>query len=101
MRVLYVEFVNGFGGSLTALLDTVDALGREIEPILVIPYDPRPYRPIPSNLEVRVVSPFLDSVGGFGGTSALGKYVRGTVGWFRLLDQVVREVRPTIIHANN
>jgi len=101
MRVLYVEFVNGFGGSLTALLDTVSALGREIEPVLVIPYDPSPYRPIPSNLEVRVVTPSVVSLGASGRWSSLAGFVRTTMGWVRLLGEVVREVRPKLIHANN
>jgi glycosyltransferase involved in cell wall biosynthesis len=108
MRVLYVEFVTGFGGSLTALLDTVNALGGEIDPILVIPYDPSPHRPIPSNLEVRVVTPpalsLRDSRNGRGLTRYVRNtttWVRSTMNWVRLLDEVVREVRPALIHANN
>jgi len=101
MRVLYVEFATGFGGSLTALLDTVNALGRDIDPILVIPYDPSPYCPIPSNLEVRVVTPPALSLRDSRNVSVLTRYVPNTMSWVRLLDEVVREVRPDLIHANN
>jgi glycosyltransferase involved in cell wall biosynthesis len=101
MRVLYVESVPGFGGSLTTLLDTLDALGREIEPILVIPYDPRPYRPIPSHVEIRVVRPPENYGGDSGRWGKLTHYARWTRSWARVLDEIVREVKPALIHANN
>ncbi len=101
MRVLYVEFIKAFGGSLTTLLDTIDGLGPEIEPILVIPYDPRPYRAMPSNLEIRVVEPLEDSVSGSGKLPTMTRFYHWTRGWARRLDPVVREVGPALIHANN
>ena len=100
MRVLFIEFVPGFGGSLTALLDTVTALGDEIEPILVIPYDPRPYRPMPANLEIRVVSPPSLPARGSSRRSTVTWFVRNNIAWARLLDPIVREVRPDLIHGN-
>ncbi len=101
MRVIFVEFVTAFGGSLTTLLDLIDALGREIEPILVIPYDPRPYRSMPANLEIRVIRAPEDSNNGTDTWSSLTRYFHGTRRWVRLLDAVVREARPALIHANN
>lgn len=100
MRVLYAEFVAGFGGSLTAILDTVDAMGREIEPTLVLPYDPRPYRPVPANLELRVV-PQPKPMPGTGRLRGWNRLIRSNVAWARLLDPIVREVKPALIHANN
>jgi glycosyltransferase involved in cell wall biosynthesis len=102
MRVLYVEFANGFGGSLTAVLDTVNALAGEVEPILLIPYDPRPYCAIPPQLQLKIVSPPTMPPRRFPGKlGSLDRYVRQIMEWASVLDAVVRETKPDLIHANN
>lgn len=102
MRVLFVEFVPGFGGSLTAAIDTVNALGREIDPILMIPYDPAPYCRIPPHLEVKVVAPpTLPPRRIRGKLVSLMRDTRQIMKWVRLVDKVVCETKPALIHANN
>jgi glycosyltransferase involved in cell wall biosynthesis len=102
MRVLFVEFVPGFGGSLTAAIDTVNALGREIEPILMIPYDPTPYCRIPPHLQLKVVaSPTLPPRRVPGKLVSLFRDSRMIMKWVGLVDEVVRATKPALIHANN
>ena len=101
MRVLYVEFVNGFGGSLTCLLDTVQALPAGIEPILAIQYDPTPFRALPCGLRCEIVTVPYHRISGEGRHTKLARFVRGTYRWASVLDKLVQKLHPDLIHANN
>ena len=101
MRVAYVEMPNGFGGSLTAILDTVAYLPADVEPVLVLSYDPSPFCSPPQRLRCETLSlppadPERERRRG-----VLHNFVRFSHRWVKALVPLLRRLRPDVIHANN
>lgn len=102
MRVLYVEGVNAFGGSLTGILHLVRYLPDDVKPILLTSYDPSAYTDMPPRLVHRKVDiPNAPKVC-VGRVRGLLRYFRcGVRPWYQAVDKAIAEFKPDIIHANN
>ncbi len=56
MKVLYVETPTGYGGSMQSLLELIEYLPDEIEPVVAVPYDVGRYRAMPQAAAGNTVS---------------------------------------------
>lgn len=102
MRVMYVESVAGFGGSLTALLELIRQLPADVDPLLVIPYDPRSFTKLPPRLKCEVIPHTHNDM--YESCRSLRSYIllaKNITWWVLQLDRCVRRFRPHLIHANN
>jgi hypothetical protein len=50
MRILFLETPCGYGGSMQSLLELMEYLPDEIEPVVAVPYDVRQYRAVPKRV---------------------------------------------------
>ena len=102
MRILYVEAVNGFGGSLTGLLHLISALPENVEPVLITCYDPSRYLELPAGIIHRQVEiPARPKHPGHW-LPGLADYYRYDVRpWAQAVDQAIKDFQPDLIHANN
>ena len=102
MRVLYIENTPGFGGSLTGLLELIDHMPSEIEPILVSSFDVLPYVDLSNRIKyecVNIPQPPLVHSGIVRGLMTY--YQKSFRPWDKALDRIVRREKPDVIHANN
>lgn len=105
LKVLFVENVPGFGGSLTGMLHLVEAFPLEIEPILLCPFDPTKFVDVPQRLRVEIARVDVARTNrrptdGF--ARALWRFSwRNCRPWMREVVRVGREHKVDLIHANN
>jgi glycosyltransferase involved in cell wall biosynthesis len=96
MRVLYLETPTGYGGSMQSLLELMEYLPDEFEPVVAVPYDVRQYRTVPDKIRWEIID--APKPRGFHG------YVRlltHQLGWYRVVRQLMRQHRPDLVHLNN
>ena len=53
MRVLYLETPTGYGGSMQSLLELIEYLPDEMEPVVAVRYDVRQYRAVPKRVNLK------------------------------------------------
>jgi len=96
MRVLYVQTPTGYGGSMQSLLELMEYLPDEIEPVVAVPYDVRQYRTVPDKIRWEIID--APKPRGF------HSYVRlftHQLGWYRVVRRLIRHHRPDLMHLNN
>jgi glycosyltransferase involved in cell wall biosynthesis len=95
MKVLYLETPTGYGGSMQSLLELIEYLPDEIEPVVAVPYDVRQYRTVPDKVRWEIIG--APKPKGFHG------YVRlltHQLGWYRVVRRLIRQHRPDLLHLN-
>jgi len=100
VRVLFVEFSQGFGGSAKSLSTLIDGLPLDVEPLLVVPYDLSRYLTLSPRLKLLILD-VPDQKLGYTRRSHLAWYSHHFRFWIRRLNQVVAEFHPDLIHSNN
>jgi glycosyltransferase involved in cell wall biosynthesis len=95
MRVLYLETPTGYGGSMQSLLELIEYLPDEIQPVVAVPYDVRQYRTVPDKIRWEIID--APKPRGFHGYVRLFTH---QLGWYRVVRQLMRQHRPDLLHLN-
>ena len=96
MKVLYLETPTGYGGSMQSLLELIEYLPDEIEPVVAVPYDVGRYRQVPEKIRWEIID--APKPKGFHGYVRLFTH---QLGWYRVVRQLIRQHRPDLLHLNN
>lgn len=96
MKILYLETPTGYGGSMQSLLELIAYLPPEVETVVAVPYDPRQYRQVPDRVQLENIR--APQPKGFHGYIRL---LTHQLGWYRVVNQVIRKHQPDLLHLNN
>lgn len=102
MRILYVEMAFGFGGSLTGLLQLIDHLPSDIEPVLITGFDARQYVELSKDLPYEFADISSPSNGPVALPKRLAQFYRYFAGpWMKHVTDAIRRYQPDLIHTGN
>ena len=102
MRILYVEMAFGFGGSLTGLLQLIDHLPSDIEPVLITGFDARQYIELPKDLPYEFAEISMPPDGPVPLPQRLARFHRYFAGpWMKHVSDAIRRCQPDLIHTGN
>jgi len=96
MRILFLETPTGYGGSMQSLLELIEYLPDEIDPVVAVPYDVRQYRTVPEKIRWEIID--APKPRGFHGYVRLFTH---QLGWYGIVRRLLREHRPQLVHLNS